>query len=99
MNIRHLFVSTALLLTNSLASQQLPYQNTNLTAEERAEDLPEEDADFRHFTYRTKLTMDEAMMYYCLVNCDDGDPSSRGKSPSESFVPGLKDKRKEAIDE
>ena len=43
--------------------------------------------------------MDEAMMYYCIVNCDDGDPSSRGKSPSESFVPGLKDKRKEAIDE
>ena len=39
MNIRHLFVSTALLLTNSLAAQQLPYQNTNLTAEERAEDL------------------------------------------------------------
>ena len=67
--------------------------------EEQAEDLPEEDADFRHFTYRTKLTMDEAMMYYCLVNCDDGDPSSRGKSPIESFVPGLKDKRKEAIDE
>ena len=39
MNIRHLFVSTALLLANSLAAQQLPYQNTNLTAEERAEDL------------------------------------------------------------
>ena len=31
-----------------------------------------------------------AMMYYCLVNCDDGDLSSHGISPSESFAPGLK---------
>ena len=30
------------------------------------------------------------MMYYTLVNCDDGDLSSRGMSPIESFAPGLK---------
>ena len=29
-------------------------------------------------------------MYYFLVKCDDGDPSSYGMSPSESFAPGLK---------
>ena len=36
-----------------------------------------------------KLTTGFGMMYYCLVNCDDGDPSSHGMSPSESFAPGL----------
>ena len=39
MNAKNMFVSLALLLTTNLAAQQLPYQNPNLTAEERAEDL------------------------------------------------------------
>ena len=39
MNAKSIFVSLALLLTTNLAAQQLPYQNPNLTAEERAEDL------------------------------------------------------------
>lgn len=39
MNTRNFFVSVALLLTTNLAAQQLPYQNPNLTADERAEDL------------------------------------------------------------
>ena len=39
MNAKNMFVSLALLLTTNLAAQQLPYQNPNLTAEKRAEDL------------------------------------------------------------
>ena len=39
MNAKSMIVSTALLLTTNLAAQQLPYQNPNLSAEERAEDL------------------------------------------------------------
>ena len=39
MNTRSMIVSTALLLTTNLAAQQLPYQNPNLSADERAEDL------------------------------------------------------------
>ena len=39
MNAKSIFVSLALLLITNMAAQQLPYQNPNLTAEERAEDL------------------------------------------------------------
>ena len=39
MNAKNMLVRLALLLTTNLAAQQLPYQNPNLTAEERAEDL------------------------------------------------------------
>ena len=39
MNAKSIFFSAALLLTTNLAAQQLPYQNPDLTAAERAEDL------------------------------------------------------------
>ena len=39
MNTRNILVIAALLLTTTLAAQPLPYQNPNLTADERAEDL------------------------------------------------------------
>ena len=43
--------------------------------------------------------MDEAMMYYCLVNCDDGDPVVMVSRLQRALPPGCKAERKETNDE
>ena len=46
-----------------------------------------------------KLTTGFRMMYYCLVNCDDGDPVVMVSRLQRALPPGCKAERKETNDE